>query len=113
MEFLWESVHHDNFCKLKQLLISIPVLAFPDFVKGFILATDASVVSLGAILAKSHGVGMAHPIAYASKTLQQHVNNFAIMELNTLDIVWAIKYTYYTITFMDIIVKFTQPMKNL
>ena len=49
--FSWEPVHHNAFCKLKQLLISAPVLAFPDFARGFILETDASGVGLGAILA--------------------------------------------------------------
>ena len=33
MEFSWKSIHHDAFCKLKQLLISVPVLAFPGFAR--------------------------------------------------------------------------------
>ena len=72
MEFLWEPAHHEAFCQLKQLLISAPVLAFPDFTKDFILETDASGVGLGAILAQADEDGIVHPIAYASRTLQQH-----------------------------------------
>ena len=72
VEFLWEPVHHNAFCKLKQLLISAPVLAFPDFARGFIMETDSSGVGLGAILAQPHDDGMVHPTAYASRTLQQH-----------------------------------------
>ena len=57
MEFSWKPVHHDAFCKLKQLLISAPVLAFPDFAGDFILETDATEVGLGAILSQSHEDG--------------------------------------------------------
>ena len=49
MEFSWEPIHRGAFCKLKQLLITSPVLAFPDFTRGYILETDASGVGLGAI----------------------------------------------------------------
>ena len=93
--FSWESIHHNAFCKLKQLLISAPVLAFPDFARGFILETDASGVGLGAILAQSHEDGTVHPIAYASRTLQQHEKNYAITELEALGIVWAIKHFHH------------------
>ena len=51
VEFLWEPIHQDAFCHLKQLLINAPVLAFPDFTQDFVLEMDASGVGLGAILA--------------------------------------------------------------
>ena len=41
--------HHNAFCKLKHLLITAPVLAFPDFARGFILETDAFGVGLDGI----------------------------------------------------------------
>ena len=66
VKFSWEPGHHDVFCQLKQLLISVPVF------QDFILKTDASGVGLGAILAQAHEDGTVHPIAYASRTLQQH-----------------------------------------
>ena len=34
------------------LLTSSPILGFPDFSKGFLLATDASGVGLGAVLSQ-------------------------------------------------------------
>ena len=87
VEFLWKPIHDEVFCQLKQLLINAPVLAFPDFTKDFILETDASGVGLGAILAQGDKDGNVHPIAYASRTLQQHEKNYAVTELEALGIV--------------------------
>ena len=72
VEFLWEPAHQDAICQLKQVLISIPVLAFPDFARDFILETDASEMELVAILDQAHDDGTVHPITYASRTLQQY-----------------------------------------
>ena len=40
------------FEDLKRLLTSSPVLAFPDFTRGFILEMDASGTGLGSVLAQ-------------------------------------------------------------
>ena len=69
---------------MKQLLINAPVLAFPDFTRDFVLEMDASGVGLGAILAQTHEDGVTHPIAYVSRTLQQHERNYAATELEAL-----------------------------
>ena len=95
VEFLWEPIHQDAFCHLKQLLINAPVLAFPDFTQDFVLETDASGMGLGAILAQTHEDGATHPIAYASRTLQQHERNYAATELEALGIVWAVKHFHH------------------
>ena len=63
VEFLWEPVHQDAICHLKQLLINAPVLAFPDFTQDFVLETDVSGVGLGAIFAQAQEDRTTHPIA--------------------------------------------------
>ena len=95
VEFLWKPIHQDAFCHLKQLLINAPVLAFPDFTRDFVLETDASGVGLCAILAQTHEDGVTHPIAYASRTLQQHERNYAATELEALGVVWAVKHFHH------------------
>ena len=74
------------------MLTSAPLLVFPDFSKQFILETDASGLGLGAILSQEQSDRLIAPIAYASRTLQQHEANYGISELEALAVVWATKH---------------------
>jgi hypothetical protein len=97
----WTTECEAAFQGLKDCLVSAPVLAFPRFGPGeeFILETDASGVSLGAVLAQEQD-GQIHPIAYASRTLDPHEKNYGISELETLGLVWAVK--YFVLIYWDI-----------
>lgn len=75
-------------------LINAPVLAYPQFGSKypFILETDASTNGLGAVLAQQQITdGKVHPIAFASRSLTSAERNYAITELETLGLVWAVK----------------------
>ena len=82
------------FQQLKDLLTSSPVLVLPKFGPGceFFLETDASYVGLGAVLFQQQEDGSVHPIAYASRSLDQHERNYGVTELETLGLVWAVRY---------------------
>jgi len=69
------------------------VLSYPRFGtdKEFILETGASGIGLGAVLAQEHE-GQGHPIAYASRSLDPHEQNYGISKLETLALVWAVCY---------------------
>ena len=81
--FTWSVECENAFGKLKELLVSAPVLAHPKFgdSEGFVLETDASYVGLGAILSQKQEDGEIHPIAYASRSLDSHEKNYGIYEL--------------------------------
>ena len=66
-----------------------PILRYPDFNKDFVLETDTSIRGLGAVLNQEQSDGMLHPIAYASWAISQSEANYAIIELETLAMVWA------------------------
>ena len=90
--FLWTPQCQVAFKNIKELLTSVPVLAFPCFDKPFILETDASGTGLGAVLAQRQDDNTIRPIAYASRSLQAHEKNYGITELEGLGVVWAIKH---------------------
>ena len=92
--FHWSDNCQEAFEVLKERLITTPVLAYPEFGDGhsFVLETDASTQGLGAVLAQKKSDGRVHPIAYASRSLQPHEKNYAITELETLGLVWAVKH---------------------
>ena len=54
------------FHELKMKCLTVPVLAFADFKKLFLLETDASIEGLGAVLSQEQDDGHYHPVAYAS-----------------------------------------------
>jgi hypothetical protein len=68
--FIWNEGTNKAFNTLKQLLISQPLLQYPDFTRPFILTTDASNDALGAILSQGD-IGRDLPVAYASRTLNK------------------------------------------
>lgn len=75
----------------KNILTDEPILQFPDFSKPFNLTTDASNVALGAVLSQGP-IGNDKPVAYASRTLNNHEQNYSTIEKELLAIVWATKY---------------------
>ena len=77
------------FKKLKNLLTISPILAFPNFTKGFLLATDASGIGLGTVLSQVQEDDSIRPIAYASRTLQKYEDNYGATELEALGVVWT------------------------
>ena len=77
---------------MKGLLIQAPLLVFPDFIKPFVLETDASGQGLEAVLSQQQENGVVAPIAYARRTLQKHEQNYEITELEALGVVSAIRH---------------------
>jgi hypothetical protein len=66
--FVWTDSHRICWTELIDLLVSAPIIAFPDFERPFILHTDASQLGLGAILYQRQNSGQLAVVAYASRT---------------------------------------------
>lgn len=77
------------FQHLKSLLSSADLLIFPDFDQPFILTTDASNYSIGAVLSQGD-IGKDQPITYISRPLNKTEENYATNEKEMLAIVWAL-----------------------
>ena len=77
---------------MKNLLTTAPVLAYSKFDQEYILETDASIHGLGGVLSQRQSDTQFHPVAYASRALLQAERNYAITELETLAVVWAVSH---------------------
>ena len=87
--FQWGPDCQDAFDRLKTLLTTSAITAFPDFSLPFRLYTDASTPGLGAILAQVQE-GKEHIICSASRSLNQAEKAYPATKLECLAIVWAI-----------------------
>jgi len=92
----WTSEQVAAFGKLKELLISSPLLVHYNPDLPLILACNMSAYGLGAVLAHCMPDGSEKPIAYASTTLNPAERNYSQIERKGLSCVFGVKrfYTY-------------------
>ena len=79
----------EAFYTLKKKFATAPVLAFTDLKRPFLLETDASKYSLGAVLQQVQEDGTYHPVAYASRALHGNKANYHSSKLEFLALKWA------------------------
>ena len=87
--FHWGPECQDAFNRLKTLLTTSPITAFPDFSLPFRLYTDASTAGLCAILAQVRE-GKERIICCTSRSLNQAEKAYPATKLECLTIVWAV-----------------------
>ena len=78
---MWTDEAQKSFCNLKHCLVSVPVLANPDFNKPFVLQCDASQTSVGCVLYQVGDDNEERPIAYMSQKLNAAQRNYSVTEL--------------------------------
>ncbi|GKG61139.1 putative reverse transcriptase domain-containing protein, partial [Tanacetum coccineum] len=74
------------FQLLKQKLCSTPILALPEVMEDFVVYYDASIKGFGAVLMKREKV-----IAYASRQLKPHEENYTTHDLELGAVVFALR----------------------
>ena len=75
---------------LKAACLQAPILAFPDFDKLFLLETDASGKGLRAVLSQKQADGRYHPIAYASRIMNDTEQRYHSNKQEFLALKWAV-----------------------
>ena len=86
VKFIWIDRCEEHFQLLKDLLTSALVLTLPSGDEVYIVYCDASRVGLGCVLMQ-HG----KVIAYASRQLKKHEQNYPTHDLEMATVVFALK----------------------
>ncbi|KAL0551797.1 hypothetical protein IC582_010886 [Cucumis melo] len=84
--FVWSKACEDSFQTLKQKLVTAPVLTIPDGSGSFVIYSDASKKGLGCVLMQQGKV-----VAYASRQLKSHEQNYPTHDLELAAVVFALK----------------------
>jgi len=84
-QFSWSHEAQLAFDKLKEAMVTTPVLALPNFAEPFEVETDASDVGIGAVLMQK-----GQPIAFLSKALGDSHKHMSIYEKEFLALIMAV-----------------------
>ncbi|KAL0554647.1 hypothetical protein IC582_008573 [Cucumis melo] len=84
--FAWNKEAEEAFEQLKGAMISLPILALPNFEQPFEIETDASGVRIGAVLTQ-----MNKPIAFYSHTLAMRDRAKPVYERELMAVVLAVQ----------------------
>lgn len=84
--FSWSTDSQQPFEELKQVMVSLPILALPNFLQEFEVTTDASGTAIGAVLSQG-----AQPLAFFSKKLCPQMQAASAYDREMLAITEAVK----------------------
>jgi hypothetical protein len=85
-KFVWTEKCTEEFQRLKEILTMKPILKVPDMDTNFLVCIDASKEGLGRVLMQDGRV-----IAYISRKLRRHEENYETHDLELLAIVYSLK----------------------
>ncbi|GKD04993.1 putative reverse transcriptase domain-containing protein, partial [Tanacetum coccineum] len=85
-KYEWGTEEEEAFQTLKQKLCSAPILALPEGTENFVVYCDALHKGFGAVLMQREKV-----IAYASRQLKKHEENYTTHDLELGAIVFALR----------------------
>lgn len=89
--FVWDESCQKSFEKLKQLLVSSPILVYPTLKGQFILDTDASLFGIGAVLSQVQN-GEERVIAYASRTFNRSQRRYCTTLRELLSVITFVQH---------------------
>ena len=96
--WLWTDPQQRAFDQIKTTLTSAEVLACYDPSRPTIIAADASLNGIGAVLLQVQDDGTRRPISYASRSLSDAEKRYAVIEKEALAGVWACeKFSEYVV----------------
>ena len=94
VKFEWSNSCEVAFQKLKELLSSEPVLAFPRLGEPFIVDVDASDVAFGGVLMQKGRDGLLHPVGYYSDSVKPSQKDWHATTKEAFALVLAVRHWY-------------------
>ena len=89
--FIWDESCESAFHTLKDALTSSPIVAHPDFSMPWLLYCDASLNSIGSVLAQKDTAGREHVIAYFSSSLSKTERKWSTFDREFYAIVKSVR----------------------
>ena len=86
IKFEWTDKFQNSFEQLKEMLVKAPLLTQPTSGKEYTLYSDASCIGFGCVLMQDGKV-----VAYASRQLKPHEQNYPTHDLKLAAVVFALK----------------------
>ena len=86
MKFEWDDMCQSSFEQLKKILVEAPVLTQPTSSREYAMYSDASRIGVGCVLMQDGKV-----VAYASRQLKPHEQNYPMHNLELAVVVLALK----------------------
>ena len=86
VKFEWDDKCQSSFQRLKEILVEAPVLIQPTSGREYTVYSDASRIGLGCVLMQDGKV-----VAYASRQLKLHEQNYPTHDLELAAVVFALK----------------------
>lgn len=90
ISWIWTEAQDAAFKRLKEALVTAPILRQADPTLPYILRTDASAYAIGACLLQGEGQE-ERPVEYASRLLTKAESNYSTTEREALAVVYAVK----------------------
>ena len=87
MPWKWENEQQIAFQTLKDAFSLAPILQLPNDTAPYHLETDSSEFATGAVLEQLGEDNLWHPVAYYSKSLNEHERNYEIYDKELLAII--------------------------
>lgn len=89
-KWCWTTECDAAFKKIKEHLITAPILACPDFERTFTLQTDASNYGIGSVLTQQFEDG-ERVICYLSRSLTKQEQKYTVTEKECLAVIWSVE----------------------
>ena len=95
VKFEWTAMHHTPFLHLKEAIIQVPILHYPDPNKKYIVYTDTSDNACREQLSQEHN-GMEFPVAFLSHTFTETQIKWSTTEQEAYGVFYKVtKWNYY------------------